>query len=231
MRRLAVFVEGQTELIFVERLLQELAGYQRISIRLERKVGDGIVSLKGRGSNVGGETYAVLIYDCQGEGSVKTAMLERMADLKNKGYQTILGLLDLYPIQLADRKKFIRGVNAGLALQGVKLQIVVAVMEVEAWFVKESHHFLRLHPALDPASIKRRIGFNPDTDDVTLVRHPSTLLHRIYRLVGREYKKKEGQVRHVVSLLDYDNLYVGVTKQVESLAIFLQHIDEYLAAQ
>lgn len=228
MKKLAIFVEGQTELYFVERLLQELAGYQHIQIRLERKIGSGIISLKSRSANVGDETYFALIYDCQGEGSVKTAIQERMTDLRNKGYETILGLRDLYPLTLADRKKLIAGVNQGLAVPGLKTRIVVAVMEVEAWFLKEDRHFVNLDTALIPTFIARNCGFNPKTDDVTHVHHPSALLHIIYQLVGRSYTKRYKHAQRTVAILDYDNIYAGVTKEVESLAIFLQLIDEFL---
>src|SRR3989442_1260227 len=166
MKKLAIFVEGQTELYFVERLLQEVAGYQHISIRLERKIGDGILSLKSKSANTGDETYFALIYDCQGEGSVKTTIQERAKDLQSKGYNTILGLRDLYPLPLADLEKLIKGANEGLATPGLTVRIVIAVMEIEAWFLKEDRHFVNLDVSLIPSYIARRCKFNPKTDDV-----------------------------------------------------------------
>ncbi len=228
MRKLAVFVEGQTELYFLQRLLQELAGYQRINIRLERKIGNGIISLKSTSANTGEETYSALVYDCQGEGSVKTAIQERIADLHSKGYDTILGLRDLYPLDLADRKKLIKGANENLGHAGMTVRIIIAVMEIEAWFLKEDLHFIRLHPSLTVAHINASCGFNPKTADITKVRRPSALLNQIYQLVGRQYKKRYKHAQRTAALLDYDNLYVEVTKQVESLAVFLEYIDRFL---
>ncbi len=230
MKRLAVFVEGQTELYFVERLLQEIAGYQHISIHLERKIGAGIITLKSKSANVGDETYFALVCDCQGEGSVKTAIQERKKDLQSKGYETILGLRDLYPLTLADLKRLIDGTNQDLALPGMTIKVVIAVMEVEAWFLKEDRHFIKLHQSLTPSFIKSECGFNPKTDDVTQVKQPSVTLNKIYQLVGRQYKKKYKHAQRTVSLINYENLYAEVTKQVVSLAIFLQLIDEFLAS-
>jgi hypothetical protein len=228
MEKLAIFVEGQTELRFIERFLQEIAGMQNITIKLERKWGSGIVALKGRSLNLGGERYFALIYDCQGDNAVRSAIADRMSDLKAKGYKTILGVRDLHPLDLSELDKLIKGLHKDLKLDGMSIKIVVAVREIEAWFLKEEKHFCRIGKSLTPDFIKKEFGFDPIGDPVEKPKHPADLLDSIYKIANKRYKKRDDHVQRTVACLDYENLYEGVAAQVESLRIFVECIDQFL---
>ena len=77
-KKIACFVEGQTEQIFVERLFQEIAGYKQISIETYKFQGGKdnrrIQSLKP--SIVKDAPFFVLLYNCDCASQV-------LSDIKN----------------------------------------------------------------------------------------------------------------------------------------------------
>ena len=95
MSRLAIFVEGQTELVFMERLLFELLGYQGLRVERERFTGDIFSKLSARGTPEDAAAHTVLIVDCTGDGNVLSAMLDRADRLQRAGWAAVIGLRDL----------------------------------------------------------------------------------------------------------------------------------------
>jgi len=71
-KKLAIFVEGQTERILITRLLQEIAGYKKVSVEVYQVRGDKanrkIQQLKSNSIEVA--PFFILLYDC-GCGSPK----------------------------------------------------------------------------------------------------------------------------------------------------------------
>lgn len=84
MKKLAVFVEGQTEQIFVERLLLEIAGKKNIHIdRYEATGRQGkrrFIRLEATNQSSGAKYYAQVI-DSRGESNVKSDVRDRYQGL------------------------------------------------------------------------------------------------------------------------------------------------------
>jgi hypothetical protein len=102
-------------------------------------------------------------------------------------------------------------------------------MEVEAWFLAEWNHFLKVDARLTIDLIKENLGFDPAIDDMEARPHPAEDLHHIYQLVGRAYRKQKNQVDTVVTNLDYEFLYLKLVSIVPSLGEFIGYIDEFMA--
>ena len=104
MNKLAVFVEGQTEQLFVEKLLQAIAGEKSITIE-KRKAAGGGASAKRHCRFVevsaarGDEQYYAMIVDCGTDSKVKSDIRERYERLTDSGFSTIIGIRDVYPIE------------------------------------------------------------------------------------------------------------------------------------
>src|SRR5438309_11644646 len=94
---LAIFVEGQTELIFVERLLFELLGYQSLRVELEAQHGGIYHELGVRGVPPEDAHHSVLLVNCASEGKVLPAIEERALQLRNANYDRVVGLRDIHP--------------------------------------------------------------------------------------------------------------------------------------
>src|SRR5688572_30774655 len=103
MKKLAAFVEGYTELVFLERLIQEIVNPNRVLIH-NRKIRRGGKSGLPRSygwvrpeAPEAGHEYHVLIFDCGNDDLVKQRIREEYDSLAKQGFTKIIGLRDVFP--------------------------------------------------------------------------------------------------------------------------------------
>ncbi|WP_426781085.1 hypothetical protein [Pseudomonas syringae] len=228
MKKVAIFVEGYTEFYFVERLIEEVAGWGQVRIHLARQHGGILNIIKTAGAPEDVAVLTVMLVNCCGDGSVKSFILERKSRLIQQGYTYVLGLQDLYPKTLDNFEKFKTGISSGLSDPEIKIEICIAVAEVESWFLNEASHFIRINHLLTGGFIQSKVGFHPVQDCAeTSVRHPARMLHEIYHLVGGQYKKREDEIKRLVDILDYSELYETVRAKSNSLDFFFKRVDSF----
>jgi len=231
MKRLAVFVEGQTELYFVQKLIEEIAGYGKIKFDLKIMRAGVIHDLRSTGTPEEVSLMNIMIVDCGGDGSVKSAIKDRADRLAASGYSEIIGLLDLHPKPLDALPKFEAGLAAGLEDYKIKIRIFIAVKEIEAWFINEHTHFLKISPELTPDEIENVCGFNPESGHAEKeVNHPAGMLKKIYRSKGADYKKREADTFKMVANLDFCALYVSVKERSNSLSQLIAGIESFMGS-
>lgn len=231
MKRLAIFVEGQTEKIFVRKLLEEIAGKNNIAIIDQDVVGkrNNRITVLTMGDSVTLQTkYYILIYNSGADNSVVSDIRDQYGSLVQSGYSKVIGLRDVYPTLFTQKSDLERGLQRVLPKGTIPAHIVLAVMEIEAWFLAEWNHFVKINPKLTTALIQTSLGFNPEIDDVEQRTHPAEDLHQIYQLVGRAYRKHRYQVDTIVSKLDYEFLYLHVINTVPSFGKFVGHINTFM---
>ena len=88
---------------------------------------------------------------------VQSDIRDSCESLAKKNYQKILGLRDVYPKTFADIPKLELGLKYGIPTKYFPIHIILAIMEVEAWFLAETTHFSRIHPSLTNDLIKRNL--------------------------------------------------------------------------
>ncbi len=231
MKRLAIFVEGQTEKIFVRKLLEEIAGKSNIAIDeqdVQGKQNSRFTKLTMSDPVTAQTKYYVLIYNSSSDNNVVSDIRDQYASLISLGYNKIIGLRDVYPTPIADKDILERRLRILLPKGSVYCHIVLAVMEVEAWFLAEWQHFVKIDVNLTTSLIQSNLGFNPEVDNMENRNHPAEDLHQAYQLVGKSYRKKENQVNRVVSNLDYEFLYLQLAGIVPSLGKFIRYIDDFM---
>ncbi|MTJ31388.1 hypothetical protein [Aphanizomenon sp. UHCC 0183] len=111
MKKLAIFVEGKTEQIFVAKLLREIAGKFQISIEIKSRQGINFDKVIMKDSVTSETKFYVLIYNSCRDESVVSDMKEWYHCLTEDGYDRVIGLRDVYPISIADKSKLERGLN------------------------------------------------------------------------------------------------------------------------
>lgn len=232
-KKIACFVEGQTEQMFVERLFQEIAGYKNISIETYKFQGgkSNRLSKKLHSSQVQNAPFFVLLYDCGSDSHVVSDITKQQISLTNNGYEKIIGLRDLYPKVLAQKdeiEKGIRGYLKPFQKKGIPISVNLAVMEIEAWFLAEWHHFAKIDHRLIPDFILPKCGFELRNINVEQRPHPTEDLQRIYQLIGRNYDKSEETSQEIINSLDYEFLYLELINSVKQLKIFIDEIDSFL---
>jgi hypothetical protein len=96
MKKIAVFVEGQTESIFISEMIRQIFGEKNITIKTH--------SMQRTYNKIRTETittdiqdeYFFLIFDCGSDENVKSMIKEHYQRLKTTDFIHIIGLQDLY---------------------------------------------------------------------------------------------------------------------------------------
>ena len=227
-KRLAIYVEGQTEQVFIERLISEIAGAHNVRFSKTSYAESRIIKLDQIAGSAE-EKFFVLLYDCQGESNVKSKVLEDHGKLAKNGYQLIIGLRDLHPKPLADLSGVKRFLSYGVPTAGIPIHILVAVAEVEAWFLQDASHYERISPKLDPNDFKAVFGFDPYTDSAESIGAPAALLHQIYRSAGKSYRKKRRHAERTVNALDIEFLWLESDALLPHFAELAAHVDRFMS--
>lgn len=233
MKKLAVFVEGQTEQIFIEKLLVEAAGKKNIAIEKRQALGGQSAKRKLKlieaSKPDSGHKYFAQIIDCGSDNRVKSDIRDRYDGLVAQGFETIVGVRDVYPdITHADIPSLRSGLRLHLKTKPVEVKFVLGVMEIETWFIAEHTHLQKLHSSLTPGLIKSRLGFDPSTDDIQLRPHPAEDLNNIYQIAGLRYAKDKNTVQRTLSVLDFDRIYFELPSALPDLKTLVDTINNFL---
>lgn len=233
-KKIAIFVEGQTEQIFVAKLLEEMAESKDIYIQ--------IYKFKGTKSNrkpqlledrnIENSRFFALLYDCTCESHVLSDIRSQHQSLTENNYTKIIGVRDLFPKLLEDKQKVengIKGFIKPLNKNGIPIAMILAIMEVEAWFLAEHNFFSKIDKRLTYEFIFKNHGVDLINIDVETIPHPSDDLDKIYQLIGREYKKTKEQVTEIVESINYQVLLSDVVNKVTQLQLLIKEIDDFLS--
>jgi hypothetical protein len=230
MNKLAVFVEGQTEQLFTEKLLIEIAGRKNIHIE-KRELTGGRKSLRQRlyFRNVDSKKkYFAYIVDCKSDSTVKSDIVDNYNSLVREGYSAIIGIRDVYPIKRAEIPKLRYRLNYLVKTKPIMPVFILSVMEIEAWFLAEHTHFQRIHEGLTIDRIKAEMNFDPSQDNMELRDSPSQDLHQIYALEGLAYTKRKGHRERTVEALDYAEIYLKLSSKLQAIREFVSEIDKFM---
>jgi len=232
-KKLAIFVEGQTERIFITRLLQEIAGYKKVSVEVYQVRGDKanrkIQPLKSNLIEVA--PFFILLYDCGCDSHVLSDIKKQHNSLTNNGYEKILGLRDLYPEPLENRTKVENGIKGFLKTfqkNGIPISMILVIMEIEAWFLGEYSFLTKIDSCLTSNFILHNLGFDLNALDVEQIPHPSEALNKIYQLIQRSYDKSETTVEEIASLLNYEFMYLHLVDKIKQLKQLIDAINLFL---
>lgn len=233
MKRMAFFVEGQTEQIFVNRLVRYMLGPKNTNI-IQKKVKGGTnipkqeitrhMSLSRR------PDYEVLIVDCGSDNRVKSEMLENLENLNDNNFKFLIGLRDLYPLPLEELDRLEKGLRflpPRLKKLPAEFDVVVAVREIETWFLAETTHYEKIDKRLTGDYISKKLGFNPWTINPVSRVHPATDLNHIYRLVGQSYAKRFGQTLKMVHKLDIKQIMGPLRDKIKGVDRLISIIEQF----
>ncbi len=233
MKKLALFVEGQTEQLFTHKLLIAIAGEKNIVIHeLKSKIsdkGNRSFTVINASSEVAKQEYFVAIYDSGSDSTVNSDIRDNYDILIRQDFDEIIGLRDVYPKSSAEIPQLERGLKYRIRTVPIPVSIILAIREIEAWFLAETTHFPQIHHSLTLEVISRHLNFDPSVQDVEGRAHPSGDLDSVYHLAGRAYTKRKANCLRTVNVLDYSSLYFVLNRRIGSLGRFIQEIDNFLS--
>jgi hypothetical protein len=230
-RKVAVFVEGQTEQEFVIATVKALAGGRGIEIEVCKQSG-GRLSTKAKLTVGANPQHFVLIANCATDNQVLSQIRDQHRSLTDAGYSSILGLRDAYPsITRGQLARFKSSVARYVPLGGARTSLHLAVMETEAWFLGERTHFQRIDASLTHQKITetRPTFFQQNAE---LFDNPAMELHTIYKIAGKAYSKGNtkplNRVQRTINALSMEELYTNVRSELASWNEFLTALESSL---
>ncbi len=232
MNKLAVFVEGYTEVVFIKNLIEEIAGVNNVRIE-HREIRGG--STKSRtfervqaANPDTGQQYFVLIVDCGGDKLVKARVLEEHQNLTNAGYSKIIGIRDVRPdFTHAEIPRLEMGLRTYIKTSLIPVEFILAVLEIEAWFLAEFTHFSRIDPSITVAAIVSTLDFDPEHDDMSARLTPAGDLNRCYAIAGKRYQKQIA--KDTIEALDYASVYLVLPTRIPYLERLIGSIGSFLS--
>jgi hypothetical protein len=225
MIKTAIFVEGQTELIFVREMLLRLFNWSNISIECYTLFIDEKHIPTEYSYAAPHIEYYFQINNVGNDHGLLSRIKKREKWIWNDGFSRIIGLRDMYSKSYREvvknalidnevNKKFIEAHKSEIikfSERQYDIYFNFSIMEIEAWLLGFVKKFDKLHPQLDLNSINQALNMDfEEIDPETAFFHPSNNLDMICRLAGQRYDKKKGDVSAILSHIekeDYLNLY------------------------
>ncbi|MGN5345221.1 MAG: hypothetical protein ACOKSU_24985 [Pseudomonas sp.] len=229
---MAFFVEGYSEMLFVDKLVTEIAGAHKVLVE-QRQVKGGVTVPKSMitvkaASIEDGHEFFVLIIDCGGDQLVKSRLLEEHEGLTKAGYEKIICIRDVRPDYSRDEIPDLeRGLRYKVKTSLAPVDFVLSTMELEAWFLAEFNHYSKIDASINSEEIHKLIGYHPETDDPSLRDFPTDDLTRCYGIAGKTYTKSE--VARTVEALDYMYIYTDLKDRIPAVKKVTDHIDQFLS--
>ena len=233
-------MEGQTELLFVEWLIKNIAGAKKILITKKEATGGKrnsrqLSQITGKSENLIDQCedteYYILIVNCGNDGKVKSDILDHHVKLSESGYGKIIGIRDVYPdAKYVEIPQLRAGYNKGLPAGTPVISFIFAVMELEAWLIAEYTHFCKIHPNITPERIKHECGIDVFKDDITQREKPSADLTNIYWLEMIPYDKSNKQVTTLLSAMDFYHLKNTICLKFGDLNNLFSELDHFFSS-
>jgi hypothetical protein len=224
MSKIAIFVEGQTELIFVREYLLKIFDFQ-ISIDCYSQFTES----KFYPTEYAYAAYEPLHYfeiiNTGNDNAVLSRILHRENLLWNAGFNKIIGLRDMYSrayreestgrdIDASINALFVAGARETIQKKATRpddIHFLFAIMEVEAWILALDSCFQHVHELLNSNYIAEKIGIDLSViDPEATFFHPANIIEEIYSLVGLQYKKSKGDIYAIMNGIqkeDFEFLY------------------------
>ncbi len=235
MKKLAIFAEGGTEQHFIENLIRSIAGSKNIRIEKTKTRGGRSRRETTRleidaASNA--QKYYVVIQDCGGDESVQSDVRDNYSSLCESNYDAIIGMRDVYPKTGIEMQKVKNYLYFRILQTPIKALMVLAIMEVEAWFIAETGHFARINKNITKNDIISKIGFDPDVDPARVeeIRWPTGSLNEIYECARERYDKNDPHnLARTASSLDYDRVYLDLADKIPAMKPLIEELNSFLS--
>lgn len=219
--KIAVYVEGHAELIFVRELLCKWFGYDAAQIgfrcyHLRDKVPPGVSTDYAYGGTESAYFYEIV--NVGTDVSVISQAIKNAPRYKNLGYDRVVALRDMYcdvyhvaaynagcPRTINENlnNRFVEGAEKSVRDKGFDgfLSVNFAIMEVEAWLLGMGWYLEQENSRLTQNYLLGKLAFDLECDQEQTEYHPANRLDCIYRHIGSQYGKHQDEIYSIMSKL------------------------------
>ena len=219
MIKTAIFVEGQTELIFVREYLLKMFDYENVWVECYTLFNDNSLNATEYSFSNDAAEYYFQIVNVGNDNAVLSRLLRREQYLWNSGFHKIFAIRDMYSKDYRDvaqnniikegiNIQFVEGTRKTInksAKQPANIHFHFAIMEVEAWILGMKECFTHLDLSLTSTYISNRLNIDLESDPETTHFHPAKIMENIYGLVGRTYSKSKSDINAIMSNLQKED--------------------------
>lgn len=219
----AVYVEGQSELLFVADVLQKYSGYDAgrcgfICINLKADIFERM-NYPQQGDETSADYYQIV--NVNNDNMVVSKLRKDIPGLIGRGYNVIIGLKDVFSEAYeqmmsggprVDRAKIeeMHAIQQEVidAPEGSDCRLHFAIMEYEAWMLALIENYVLQH-GKNLAGVCGQLGVDLSEDFEQTVYHPYPLVRKIYQACGEDYHKHGSESFSFLSTLtveDYERL-------------------------
>lgn len=212
MRKVCVFVEGQTEQVFVREFLLKWHQYQGVSVECYRILSKSTLPAEYDIPNPDAH-YHYQIVNVGNDGRVLSWLLERVPGLRDEGYEIVVGLRDMYCQKYREKSSEISAdlnqifrdivqteIEARLQKGASIVSFHFAVMEIEAWMLAMYPSLLKKFPSLTVENLSSVYDFDADIEQTIF--HPADTLNEVFMLSGDTYDKHKSDANSILSCID-----------------------------
>ena len=214
MKKIAIFAEGQTELIFIRWLLLRLIDNSKLSFECRELLAHNESPAPYKYSALDPQVYFRII-DVHGDEGVLSSIHERESSLLRAGYDEIIAVRDMYsetylnlsPKRMSDTvtRKIIDAHHETIRqmTHRDRIKLYFAIMEIEAWFLGMYNIFKKIDPLLTTSFIGQKLKIDlANVDPQESFFKPSDQVEAIYALCGRAYGKRKQEIEGICSKMD-----------------------------
>lgn len=240
MKKVVVFTEGQSELIFVRHLLIQLIGYERLSFECFDLKSDRLMIVPFK-HNPPTPLIHYLIINVGTDERVLSAIVERSEKYLGQGFE-VVGIRDMYSAEYKKKSNRIDQRINDLIFSAVhnvinglsnadKIHFFFAIMELEAWLLGFHENFERLDASLTADHIRDNLGFDlRTTNPETAFFQPAIQLEQVLDLANRKYDKRKSEMESIVSKITIDDLkHLADSDRCGSFALFFSEFQREFA--
>ena len=205
-------VEGQTEQIFLLEFINRLVALTACHVELHKYHGNVITIVTSRGPDEEQATHSILIINVENDEKTLSFIEDNIVGFKNKNIHGVFGLRDRYtgdrnkkpvnPEKIDNRMKLLASTH------GMRIELTVAIEEIEAWFLSVPSFFENFDQTLSLEIASRAAQIDLATVNVETIAHPASIIDRVLKSVGLRYRKRLDDSYKVATELDYDTLYL-----------------------
>lgn len=215
----AVYVEGQSELLFVADILRKYSNYDP-SICGLRCINLNADDFERMNHPIQGDESSKSFYqivNVNNDNRVVSKLNKDIPGLLVQGYNVIIGLKDVFsdayksltndqPVIEREQIEKMHGIQtkAIKAPDGIDCRLHFAIMEYETWMLALLDNFVTSN-GKDLTEICHQLGVDLAIDYEQVIYHPYPLVRKIFQTCGSDYHKHGGESFSFLSTLTIDD--------------------------
>lgn len=229
MAKICIFVEGNSEAIFVEKIARTLLSGRNATIvsyvlsggrrypRMEMQRREAVL---GSGADV----YIQIVNSANEDRAISDAR-DQAQGLLDANFEQIVVVRDVAPnFKRSEIGRLRSGLSASLNELPLPATALLQIMEFEAWILSMADQYDRIDARLTEEAIIDEIGFLPCHTNCQEIDRPSDVHRRILALADIDEIKSRETVTCVVESLDLSQLVEDCVSEISDLEHLVQLI-------